>query len=145
MSERLDLINTAKQAGIFRVFTQALEAAGLAENLKASGPYTVFAPTDEAFSRMRKSNREDLFKTQNQQSLQAVLRNHIVPGKILSSELKRRDDVKTIKGDALRIESRAGIWVNEGQIVFPDLEASNGVIHGIDAVLMLQTEGAGAS
>jgi uncharacterized surface protein with fasciclin (FAS1) repeats len=140
MNEKYDVVETAKQAGNFRVFLQALEAADLKETLQQSGPYTILAPVDDAFVKMPKAKLEDLFKTENRESLQSMLRNHIIAGKLLSSDLKRYDETKSLKGEELRIESRAGLWVNEAQVITPDLKASNGVLHGIDTVLMPQIQ-----
>ena len=145
MKENYDVIETANQAGNYRVFLQALEAAGLKEALKDAGPYTIFAPVDDAFTKVPKAKLEGLFKTENKESLQSLLRNHIVPGKLLSNELKALDETKTMKGAELKIESRAGLWVNEAKVISPDLQASNGVLHGIDTVLMPQSQTAAAS
>ena len=145
MKEKYDIIETANQAGNYRVFLQALEAADLKETLKDAGPCTIFAPIDDAFAKVPKAQFEGLFKTENKESLQSLLRNHIVPGKLLSNELKARDEIKTMKGEGLKIESRAGLWVNEAKIISPDLQASNGVLHGIDTVLMPQSQTAAAS
>ncbi len=142
MKEKYDVVETADQVGHFRVFLQALEAAGLKETLRESGPYTIFAPVDDAFVKMPKAKLEDLFKTENRGSLQSLLRNHIVAGNLLSTDLKRHDEIRSMKGEELRIESRAGLWINEAQVITPDLKASNGVIHGIDTVLMHQTQAA---
>jgi uncharacterized surface protein with fasciclin (FAS1) repeats len=144
MKEKYDVVETASQTGNFRVFLQALELAGLKETLKETGPYTILAPVDDAFVKMPKSKLENLFKTENRESLQLLLRNHIVAGSLLSSDLKQRDEIRSMKGEEVRIESRAGLWVNEAQVITPDLRASNGVIHGIDTVLMHQTQGAAA-
>jgi uncharacterized surface protein with fasciclin (FAS1) repeats len=144
MNEKYDLIETAKRAGNFRVFVQALEAAGLEDILKETGPYTVFAPIDDAFVKVPKAKLESWFRTENRDSLRSMLTNLIISEKLPSADLKRRDEIRSMKGEKLNIESRAGLWVNEGQVINPDLEASNGVIHGIDAVLMPQTQVASA-
>ena len=94
---------------------------------------------------MPKAKLEALFQIENRESLQLLLRSHIIFGKLTSSELKHRDEIKNAKGEALRIDSRAGLWVNEAQVLTADLLASNGVLHGIDAVLMLPTKVAAAS
>ena len=140
MSEKYDVTEIAKQAGSFRVFLQALEATGLKGTLQQTGPYTVLAPVDDAFLKMPKAKLENLFKTENRASLQSILKNHIIIGKLLSSDLRSYDETKSMKGEDLRIESRGGLWVNEAQVVTPDLEASNGVLHGIDAVITPQTQ-----
>ena len=140
MKENYDVLETANQAGNFRVFLQALDTAGLKETLKTTGPYTIFAPVDDAFTKLPKARVEELFKTENKESLQSLLVNHIISGKLLSTDLKERDEARSMKGEALRIESRAGLWINEAQVISPDQKASNGVLHGIDTVLMPQTQ-----
>ena len=144
MNEKYDLVETAHQAGNFRLFLQALEAAGLKDTLRETGPYTIFAPVDDAFLKIPQTRLYDLFKTENRESLQSLLRNHITAGKLLSKELKEHDEVSSMNAEDLRIESRAGLWINDAQVVTGDLKASNGVLHGIDAVLMPQTQVAAA-
>jgi uncharacterized surface protein with fasciclin (FAS1) repeats len=136
MNEKYDVIETANQSGNFRVFLQALETTGLKESLKDAGPYTLLAPIDDAFMKMPHSKRETLFKPENRELLQSLLMNHIVLGNLPSRELKRLDEIKAAGGDELRIESRAGLWINEAQVLTTDLMASNGVLHAIDTVLM---------
>ena len=144
MNEKYDLIETANNTGNFRIFLQALEAAGLNDNLKETGPYTILAPVDDAFIKLPQTKLHDLFKTENRDSLRSLLSNHIIAGDLPSRELKRHDDIRSMNGEELRIESRAGLWVNEAQVVTPDLKASNGVLHGIDTVLIPQTQAAAA-
>ncbi len=144
MNEKYDLVETADHAGNFRILLQALEAAGLKDTLKETGPYTILAPMDDAFIKIPPPKLHDLFKNENRESLRSVLRNHIVAGNLPSRELKHHDEVRSMNGEELRIESRAGLWANEAQVVTPDLKASNGVLHGIDAVLMPQTQSAAA-
>ena len=144
MNEKYDLVETAHQAGNFRLFLQALEAAGLKDTLRETGPYTIFAPVDDAFLKIPQTRLHDLFKTENREALQSLLRNHITAGKLLSKELKEHDEVSSMNAEDLRIESRAGLWINDAQVVTGDLKASNGVLHGIDAVLMPQTQVAAA-
>lgn len=145
MKENYDVIETAKKAGGFQIFTGAVVEAGLEEALKEMGPYTIFAPTDQAFAKMPENKLDYLLKPENKERLQLLLRNHIVPGKLTTSELKTLGHTRTAKGEELKIESRAGLWVNEAKVVSPDLEASNGVIHGVDTVLMGQSFGAAAA
>ena len=135
MKANHDLIETAKRAGSFQVFTRAVADAGFEETLKMMGPYTVFAPTDQAFARYPKAEFERLFKPQNKEGLQLLLRNHIVPRKLMVSDLKSLDKMRNAKGEELKIESRSGVWINEAKILLADLEASNGVLHGIETVL----------
>lgn len=144
MNEKNDLVETADHAGNFRIFLQALEAAGLKDTLKETGPYTILAPVDDAFVKMPQTKLHDLFKSENRESLRSLLRNHIIVGDLPSRELKRRDQIRSMNGEELRIESRAGLWANEAQVVTPDLKASNGELHGIDTVLMPQTQAAAA-
>jgi len=142
MKQNHDIIETARKVGDFQVFTGAVVEAGLEQALKEMGPYTIFAPTDQAFAKVPKDKLDDLLRPENKERLQLLLRNHIVPGKLTASELKTLDKTETAKGEELKIESRAGLWVNEARIISPDLEASNGVLHGIDTVLMPQSYGA---
>jgi len=144
MNEKYDLVKTADHAGNFRIFLQALEAAGLKDTLKETGPYTILAPVDDAFIKIPQTKLHDLFKSENRESLRSLLRNHIIAGDLPSRDLKRHDQIRSMNGEELRIESRAGLWANEAQVITPDLKASNGVLHGIDTVLMPQTQAAAA-
>jgi len=144
MNENYDLVETANHAGNFRLFLQALEAAGLKDTLKETGPFTILAPVDDAFLKIPQTKLHDLFKTENRESLKSLLRNHIIPGKLMSREMKEHDEISSMNAEGLIIESHAGLWVNEAQVITPDLKASNGVIHGIDAVIMPQTQAAAA-
>jgi uncharacterized surface protein with fasciclin (FAS1) repeats len=149
MKQNYDVIETAKKSGGFQAFTGVIVEAGLEEALKEMGPYTVFAPTDQAFAKIPRNKLDDLLKPENKERLLLLMSNHIVPGKLAASELKTLDKTKTVQGEVLKIESRDGLWINEAKVVSPDLEASNGVLHGIDTVLMptlsqgIVTEGEG--
>src|SRR5688572_13816642 len=103
MTENYDIIETAIKAGNFQVFTQALIDGGFKESLKEKGSYTVFAPTDEAFAKVPKAKLDDLFGPDKRENLQLLLRNHIVLGKLMSSELMRLDKTKTARGEEMRI------------------------------------------
>ncbi len=140
MKQNYDVIETAKRSGEFAVFTGALAEAGLEEALKDMGPYTIFAPTDQAFAKIPKNKLDDLLKPENRARLQTLLRNHIVPGKLTANELKTLSEAKSVKGEELKIESRDGLWINQARVVTLDLEASNGVLHGIDSVLIPQSQ-----
>jgi len=144
MNENYDLVETANHAGNFRLFLQALEATGLRDTLKDTGPFTILAPVDDAFLKIPQTKLHDLFKTENRETLKSLLRNHIIPGKLLSGEMKEHDEISSMNAEDLIIESHAGLWVNEAQVITPDLKASNGVIHGIDAVIMPQPQAAAA-
>lgn len=145
MDVKMDVIETANKAGNFRVFLQALETAGLKQTLKDAGPYTILAPVDDAFAKVPKAKLEGLFKDENKETLQTLLRNHIVSGKLLTTELKTTDKAKTMKGEELKVNARAGIFVNDAKVVSPDLVATNGVLHGIDTILMPQAKTAATS
>jgi uncharacterized surface protein with fasciclin (FAS1) repeats len=144
MKEKYDLVETANQAGNFRIFLQALETAGLKDTLSETGPYTILAPVDDAFIKMPQTKLHDLFRSENGESLRSLLRHHIIAGNLPSRELKRHDEVTSMNGEKLQIESRAGLWANEAQVIAPDHKASNGVLHGIDTVLIHQTQAAEA-
>lgn len=144
MNENYDLVETANHAGNFRLFLQALEAAGLKDTLKETGPFTILAPVDDAFLKIPQTKLHDLFKAENRELLKSLLKNHIIGGKLLSGEMKEHDEISSMNAEDLIIESHAGLWVNEAQVITPDLKASNGVIHGIDAVIMPQTQAAAA-
>jgi uncharacterized surface protein with fasciclin (FAS1) repeats len=142
MNEKYDVIETATQSGNFRVLLKALETSGFKQALKDSGPYTLFAPIDDAFLKMSQSKRETLFKPENREMLQSLLRNHIVLGNVPSGELKRLDEIRAAGGVDLRIKSRSGLWINEAQVLASDILASNGILHAIDTVLMTETRAA---
>jgi len=144
MKEKYDLVETANQTGNFRIFLQALDAAGLNDALKETGPFTILAPVDDAFIKMPQTKLHDLFRSENRDSLRSLLKHHIVAGNLSSRELKRHDEVTVMNGERLRIESRAGLWANEAQVITPDHKASNGVLHGIDTVLMPRAQAATA-
>jgi uncharacterized surface protein with fasciclin (FAS1) repeats len=144
MKEKYDLVETANQTGNFRILLQAFDAAGLKDILKETGPYTILAPVDDAFIKMPQTKLHDLFKSENRESLRTLLKHHLIAGNLPSRELKRHDEVTSMDGEKLRIESRAGLWANEAQVITPDLKASNGVLHGIDTVLMHESQAAAA-
>jgi uncharacterized surface protein with fasciclin (FAS1) repeats len=106
MKEKYDLVETANHTGNFRIFLQAVEAAGLKDTLKETGPYTILAPVDDAFIKLPQTKLHDLFKSENRDSLRSLLSNHIIAGNLPSRELKRRDELRSMNGEQLRIESR---------------------------------------
>jgi uncharacterized surface protein with fasciclin (FAS1) repeats len=107
MDVKMDVIETADKAGNFRLFLKALDAAGLRQTLKDAGPYTILAPVDDAFAKVPKAKLEGLFRDENKESLQTLLRNHIVSGKLLTTELKTADSPRTLKGEELKVIARA--------------------------------------
>ncbi len=144
MNEEYDVVETAHQAGNFRILLQALAATGLNETLKERGPYTLLAPIDDAFLKVPRARLSHLFSLHNREILESMLRNHIIAGKALSTALKLRDEIRSMEDEKLRIHCRSGLWVNDAQVIAADVEASNGVLHAIDAVLLPQTQSAAA-
>ncbi|MEZ5099212.1 MAG: fasciclin domain-containing protein [Thermoleophilia bacterium] len=131
-----DIVDTAVEAGSFTTLAAALQAAGLVDALKGEGPFTVFAPTDEAFAKLDPATLEDLLKPENKDQLTKILQYHVVPGKVLSSDLTDGQMAATLEGGDLTISLGDTVKVNDATVVTPDIEASNGVIHVIDTVLI---------
>jgi uncharacterized surface protein with fasciclin (FAS1) repeats len=129
-----DIVDTAAAAGTFKSLAAALQAAGLVTTLKGSGPYTVFAPTDEAFAKIPKADLDALLK--NVPKLKAVLMYHVFVGNASSADLRQLKDLSTAQGGRLKIDTTGGLKVDGAKVVAPDVAASNGVIHVIDTVLM---------
>ena len=132
-----DLVDTAVAAGQFTTLAAALQAAGLVDTLKGPGPFTVFAPTDEAFAKLPAGTVETLLKPENKDKLKAVLTYHVVAGKAMSSDLKDGQSVTTVNGKTATVKIDGGkVMVGDATVVKPDVAASNGVIHVIDTVLV---------
>lgn len=131
-----DIVDTAVGAGSFTTLVAAVEAAGLVETLKGEGPFTVFAPTDDAFAKLPAGTVEDLLKPENTDKLTAILTYHVVPGKVMSTDLSEGLKAATVQGSEVTITLEGGPKVDGAMIVTPDIEASNGVIHVIDTVIM---------
>ena len=133
-----DIVDTAISAGSFETLVAAVQAAGLVETLKGEGPFTVFAPTDEAFAALPAGTVESLLEEENRDQLVAVLTYHVVPGKVMSSDLAGQSmDVETVQGSTVSIDATgSSVMVDGATVVTPDVEASNGVIHVIDAVIL---------
>ena len=133
-----DIVDTAVSAGDFNTLVAAVKAAGLVDTLKGDGPFTVFAPTDEAFAKLPAGTVEDLLKPENKDKLIAVLTYHVVPGKVMSSDIKSSQLKKTtVQGSRLKIDTlNGGVRVDEATVVAADIETSNGVIHVIDTVVI---------
>lgn len=131
-----NIVDTAKSAGTFKTLTAALDAAGKTTMLKEDGPYTVFAPSDAAFAKLPKGTVENLLKPENKAQLAALLAYHVVPGKIMAADVKTMM-AKTANGAEISVKVEGGtVMVNDATVVKADIEASNGVIHVIDKVLM---------
>ena len=128
-----DIVDTAVAAGSFKTLATALGAAGLVDTLKGKGPFTVFAPTDEAFAKIPKADLDALLK--DKAKLTAVLTYHVVPGKVMAADVKA-GKVKTVQGSELTISTTGGVMVDGAKVVKTDIAADNGVIHVIDTVVM---------
>jgi len=135
--EKKDIVTTAVEAGSFKTLAAALQAADLVEALQGEGPFTVFAPTDEAFSQLPEGTVETLLKPENKQKLQAVLTYHVVPGKVLASDVVKLTGAQTLNGQQLDIQVDEGtVKVDGATVVTTDISCSNGVIHVIDKVVL---------
>jgi uncharacterized surface protein with fasciclin (FAS1) repeats len=128
-----DIVDTAVEAGSFKTLATALSAAGLIDTLKGKGPFTVFAPTDEAFAKIPKADLEALLK--DKAKLTAVLTYHVVPGKVMAADVKA-GKVKTVQGSEITVTTKGGVMVDKAKVVKTDVQADNGVIHVIDTVIM---------
>jgi transforming growth factor-beta-induced protein len=134
---RKDIVDTAVEAGNFKTLAAALKAAGLVETLKGEGPFTVFAPTDEAFARLPEGTVDDLLKPENRQKLTQILTYHVVPGKAMARDVANMSSAKTVNGKQLKLKASDGkVKVDNATVTAADIEARNGVIHVIDTVLL---------
>ena len=135
-----NIVETAISAGQFETLVAAVKAAGLVEVLSGEGPYTVFAPTDAAFAKLPEGTVETLLKPENKDQLVAVLTYHVVPGKIMSGDIAGQEAmVETVQGGKLDVKALSGsVTVDSATVIAADVEASNGVIHVIDTVVLPQ-------
>lgn len=134
--ELSDIVDTAI-AGKFNTLVAAVKAAGLVETLKGAGPFTVFAPTDEAFAKLPAGTLEDLLKPANKAKLQSVLTYHVVSGKVMAADVVKLHTAKTVEGQNVTIKATGGkVTVDAANVTKTDIVASNGVIHVIDAVIL---------
>lgn len=131
-----DIVDTAVAAGSFKTLAAALQAAGLVDTLKGAGPFTVFAPTDEAFAKIPKADLDALIA--DKAKLAKVLTYHVVPGKVMAADVMKLKEAKTVEGQMVRIDTSNGVKINGANVVKADVEASNGVIHVIDSVILPQ-------
>ena len=132
-----DIVDTAVDAGSFTTLVAAVQAAGLEETLRGEGPYTVFAPTDEAFAALPDGTVEMLLLPENKEKLIAILTYHVVPGKVTSADVVKVKEAQSLNGKGIPIAVNDGkVEVDNATVVTPDVMASNGVIHVIDAVIM---------
>jgi uncharacterized surface protein with fasciclin (FAS1) repeats len=132
-----DIVETAIAAGSFKTLAKALQAADLVDTLKGQGPFTVFAPTDEAFAKLPAGTLNDLLKPENKQKLQRILSYHVVPGRVSSTDVVKLRTAKAVSGDTIDITASGGtVRVENARVVKTDIQASNGVIHVIDTVII---------
>ena len=135
-----DIVDTAVKAGSFNTLVAAVKAAGLVDTLKAKGPFTVFAPTDEAFAKLPKGTLETLLKPENKKTLTSILTYHVLPGrydaKRITGAKAKQFGIKSVQGSNVEVDIRKGVKVSGATVVTTDVIASNGVIHVIDAVIM---------
>ena len=136
-ADRKDIVDTAVGAGSFKTLVAAVQAAGLVETLKGQGPFTVFAPTDEAFAKLPAGTVESLLKPENKEKLVAVLTYHVVPGKVMAADVVKLTEAPTVQGSKAKVKVVGGtVMIDNAKVVKTDIETSNGVIHVIDAVIL---------
>ncbi|MEQ9642052.1 MAG: fasciclin domain-containing protein [Alphaproteobacteria bacterium] len=137
MAQAADIVDTAVSAGKFQTLVAAVKAAGLVDTLKGDGPFTVFAPTDEAFAKLPAGTVDSLLKPENKDKLIAVLTYHVVPGKIMAADIAgKMAMVETVQGSKLSVNATDGVKIDNASVISADVVASNGVIHVIDNVVM---------
>ena len=132
-----DIVDTAISAGSFKTLAAALQAAGLVDTLKGAGPFTVFAPTDEAFAKLPAGTLEELLKPEGKAKLTAILTYHVVSGKVLAKDVVKLSEAKTVQGSSVKITVTDGkVKVDDANVVKTDIACANGVIHVIDTVIL---------
>ena len=132
-----DIVQTAVAAGSFTTLAKALEASGLVETLKGEGPFTVFAPTDDAFAKLPAGTLETLLKPENKAKLKRILTYHVVPGRVMAADVVKLHSARAVSGDTITIATHGnGVTVDNARVVTTDIAATNGVIHVIDAVIL---------
>lgn len=137
VAQKQDIVATAVAAGSFKTLAAALQAAGLVETLQGKGPFTVFAPTDEAFAKLPKGTVEDLLKPENKDKLISVLTYHVVAGNVMAKDVVGLESAKTVNGQSLSVAVKDGaVGIDAAKVIKTDIACSNGVIHVIDSVLL---------
>ena len=132
-----DIVDTAVAAGSFKTLVAAVTAAGLVETLKSAGPFTVFAPSDEAFAKLPQGTIADLLKPENKAKLTAILTLHVMAGKVMAADVAgKKLTPASVQGEQLHVDGTNGVTVNGAKVVTADIACTNGVIHVIDAVLL---------
>ncbi|WP_368484845.1 fasciclin domain-containing protein [Pseudoalteromonas sp. SD03] len=132
-----DIVDVAAANGSFSTLVAAVKAAGLVDTLKGNGPFTVFAPTDEAFAKLPAGTVENLLKSENKDKLTAILTYHVISGKVMAADVVKLDSAATVQGQSVNVTINDGsVMINNANVVMADVKASNGVIHVIDTVLL---------
>ena len=139
MENEFDIVDTALSVGNFSTLAAALGAAGLIEPLKREGPFTVFAPTDDAFAKIPPQVLSELLQPENKEKLTAILTYHVVPGRVTAQEVANLNSVTTLQGQTVKISKQDGVKINDAKVITTGVEATNGIIHVIDTVLMPAT------
>jgi len=136
-TDQKDIVDTAIAAGSFKTLVTAVKAADLVETLKGKGPFTVFAPTDEAFAKLPAGTLNDLLKPENKSKLQGILTYHVVPSKVMASDVVKMNSAKTVNGQSLTIKVKNGtVMIDNAKVTNTDIMCTNGVIHVIDTVVL---------
>jgi uncharacterized surface protein with fasciclin (FAS1) repeats len=135
-AKKMDIVDTAVKAGSFKTLAAALKAAGLVDTMKSKGPFTVFAPTDEAFAKLPAGTVETLLKPENKDKLVAILTYHVVQGNVKAADVVKLKSAKTLQGQTVAIDATDGVKINNATVIKADIDCSNGVIHVIDTVLL---------
>ncbi len=133
---QMNVVQVASSAGSFNTLVAAVEAAGLVETLSGPGPFTVFAPTDEAFAKLPPGTIDELLQPENKDQLVSILTYHVVSGKVMAADVVQLTEATTVQGQSIAIDTSEGVKVNDANVVQTDIAASNGVIHVIDTVLL---------
>ena len=136
MKELLDIVETALATRKFSTIAASLSATDLIDTLTGAGPFTVFAPTDEAFSKLPPQTVTELLQPENKARLKAILAYHVVARRVTTSQVIELKSVRTVHGQALRIDTENGVKINDANVIKADVEAANGIIHVIDSVLL---------
>ncbi len=128
------IVDVAVQAGSFKTLVQAVQAAGLVETLNGPGPFTVFAPTDDAFAQIPQETLQAVLA--DKEKLTAILTYHVVPGKLMAADVAKSTQLQTVQGQSITVSTEGGVRVDDANVIQTDIEADNGVIHVIDRVIM---------
>lgn len=136
---KMDIVDTAVSTGMFNTLVAAVKAGGLVDTLKGSGPFTVFAPTDEAFAKLPAGTVENLLKPENKDMLVKILTYHVVAGNVPAAAVVKEKNIATVQGQPVTVKVKGGkVWIDKSTVVKTDVSATNGTIHVIDTVLMPQ-------